>query len=128
MLEFWFSPDISRFKKFLILLATALIAMGLYYYQPMPFILVLMFAATGLIFLICRYLKRIYAAKNPTGLLYRVLTWIPIALIFALLFVKAHQNLLGWGIQGLAIMALTVFVFSPQFLVQVKPKKDHENA
>ena len=128
MLEFWFSSDISRSKKFLILIITLLIALGLYRYHPLPLDVILMFAGTGLIFLICRYLKLHFAQKQPTGLLYRLLTWIPIALIFALLFVKTMNNLMWWGIQGIAFMALAVFIFSPQFLLKTTATtapKDH---
>ena len=39
-------------------------------------------------FLICRYFKLHFAQSNPTGLLYRLFTWVPIALLFALIFVK----------------------------------------
>ncbi|WP_171478591.1 hypothetical protein [Acinetobacter ihumii] len=128
MLEFWFNPQISRAQKFLTLLITLLVAFGLYAYQPLPLDVILMFAGTGLIFLICRYLKLHFAASKPTGLLYRLLTWVPIALIFALLFVKTLNHLMSWGIQGIAFMALAVFIFSPQFLIQSKPitpPKDH---
>ena len=31
-------------------------------------------------------------------------------------FVKTMNNLMWWGIQGIAFMALAVFIFSPQFL------------
>lgn len=67
-------------------------------------------------FLICRYFKLHFAQSNPTGLLYRLFTWIPIALLFALIFVKAMPNLLIWGVQGIAFMALAAFIFSPQSL------------
>ncbi len=116
MLEFWFDPNISRIQKFFILLLTLIVAIALFYHQPLPLDVVLMFTGTGIIFLICRYLKLHFAAQKPTGLLYRLLTWIPIALIFALLFVKTMNNLMWWGIQGIAFMAPAVFIFSPQFL------------
>lgn len=116
MLEFWFDSTISRAKKFLILISTLLVALGLYHFQPLPTDVILMFTGTGIIFLICRYLKLNFADKKPTGLLYRLLTWIPIALIFALLFVKTIDNLMWWGVQGIAFMTLAVFIFSPQFL------------
>lgn len=125
MLEFWFDSTISRAKKFLILIVTLLIALGLYRFQPLPPDVILMFAGTGIIFLICRYLKLHFAHKKPAGLLYRLLTWIPIALIFALLFVKTMNNLMWWGIQGIAFMALAVFIFSPQFLIRSITSEDH---
>ena len=116
MLEFWFDSQISTFKKLLILLISLAIAIGLYRYQPLALDSILMFSGTGIIFLICRYLKLYFAQNNPTGLLYRLLTWVPIALLFALLFAKALPNLLIWGVQGIAFMALAVFIFSPQSL------------
>ncbi|MBJ9984263.1 hypothetical protein IAE19_02250 [Acinetobacter sp. S40] len=128
MLEFWFNSDTSRTQKFLILIVTLLIALGLYRYHPLPLDLILMFAGTGVIFLICRYLKQHFAQRNPTGPLYRLLTWIPIALLLTLLFMKTLNNLMGWGIQGIAFMALAVFIFSPQFLFKsnaIMPPKDH---
>ena len=67
-------------------------------------------------FLICRYFKLHFAQSNPTGLLYRLFTWVPIALLFVLIFVKTMPNLLIWGVQGIAFMALAAFIFSPQSL------------
>ncbi|MPW43458.1 hypothetical protein D7V21_06515 [Acinetobacter guerrae] len=128
MLEFWFSSDISRTQKVLILIITLLIAVGLYRYHPLPLDIILMFAGTGIIFLICRYFKQYFAQNNPTGLLYRLLTWIPIALLLTLLFMKTMNNLMWWGIQGIAFMALAVFIFSPQFLFKsnaITPPKEH---
>lgn len=128
MLEFWFSSDISRPRKFLILIITLLIASGLYRYHPLPLEIILMFAGTGIIFLICRYLKQHFAQDHPTGLLYRLLTWIPIALLLTLLFMKTMNNLIWWGIQGIAFMVLAVCIFSPQFLFKApptNPSKDH---
>ena len=128
MLEFWFSSDISRSKKIVILIITLLIALGLDHSHPMPLDVLLMFAGTGIIFLISRYLKQHFAQSNPTGLLYRLLTWIPIALLLTLLFMKTMNNLMWWGIQGIAFMALAVFVFSPQFLLKTTATiapKDH---
>lgn len=116
MLEFWFNTQVPTFKKLMILIITLLICIALYQYQPLPLDTILMFTGTGVIFLICRYFKLHFAQKNPTGLLYRLLTWVPIALLFALIFVKAMPNLLIWGIQGIAFMALAVFIFSPQSL------------
>lgn len=114
MLEFWFNTQVPTFKKLVILIITLLICIALYQYQPLPLDTILMFTGTGVIFLICRYFKLHFAQSNPTGLLYRLFTWIPIALLFALIFVKAMPNLLIWGVQGIAFMALAAFIFSPQ--------------
>lgn len=116
MLEFWFDTQVPTFKKLVILIITLAICIGLYQYQPLPLDTIFMFTGTGVIFLICRYFKLHFAQKNPTGLLYRLLTWIPIALLFALIFVKTMPNLLVWGVQGIAFMALAAFIFSPQSL------------
>ena len=116
MLEFWFNPQIPRAKKFFLLMITLLIAIGLFRAHPLPLDVILMFIGVGVIFLICRYLKIHFAMDKPTGLLYRLFTWIPIALLFALLFAKTLNNLIWWGVQGIAFMALGIFVFSPQFL------------
>lgn len=128
MLEFWFNAETSRPQKFLILIMTLLLTLGLYHYHPLPLDVILMFAGTGIIFLICRYLKQHFAQRHPAGLLYRLLTWIPIALLLTLLFMKTLNNLMWWGIQGIAFMALAVFIFSPQFLFKSKainPPQDH---
>ncbi|MEK5777271.1 hypothetical protein VXE44_19580, partial [Acinetobacter nosocomialis] len=48
--------------------------------------------------------------------------------LLTLLFMKTMNNLMWWGIQGIAFMALAAFVFSPQFLLKAPPinsSKDH---
>ncbi len=92
MLEFWFNPQVSILKKLLFFVVIAAIAVGLYWMEPLPLDAILMFAGTGIIFLICRYCKIHFAAKNPTGLFYRVLTWIPIALLISLIFMNMKQG------------------------------------
>ena len=86
MLEFWFDPKVSIAKKLLFLIFIAVASIALYWYQPLTLDNILLFAGTGIIFLICRYCKVHFAAKNPTGLLYRLFTWIPIAILLALIF------------------------------------------
>lgn len=113
MLEFWFESNTTLAKKILILLITVAIAAGLYLYKPLPALVILMFTGTGLVFLICRYARLQITKNDPSRFLFRVFTWIPLALILALLFMKTMNNLLILGVQGLAFMALSVFIFSP---------------
>jgi len=130
MLEFWFNPQVSLLKKLLFFVVIAAIAVGLYWMEPLPLDAILMFAGTGIIFLICRYCKIHFAAKNPTGLFYRVLTWIPIALLISLIFMNMKQGeILLPGAQGIAFMALTICLFSPLSLLnQNKPDSGSPHA
>lgn len=118
MLEFWFDPRVATLHKFLFFMLLAVIAAVLYWIDPLPLQAILMFVGTGLIFLICRYCKIHFAAKNPTGLLYRVLLWIPIALLLSLIFMHMKEGeILLSGAQGLAFMALAICLFSPLSLL-----------
>ncbi|WP_180096746.1 MULTISPECIES: hypothetical protein [unclassified Acinetobacter] len=118
MLEFWFNPQVSILKKLLIFIVIAATAAGLYWMEPLPLDSILMFVGTGIIFLICRYCKIHFASKKPTGLLYRLLTWIPIALLIALVFMNMRQGeILIPGAQGIAFMALAICLFSPLSLL-----------
>lgn len=118
MLEFWFDPRVATLHKFLFFILLAVIAAVLYWIDPLPLQAILMFVGTGLIFLICRYCKIHFAAKNPTGLLYRVLIWIPIALLLSLIFMHMKDGeILLPGAQGLAFMALAICLFSPLSLL-----------
>ena len=118
MLEFWFDPRVATLHKFLFFILLAVIAAVLYWIDPLPLQAILMFIGTGLIFLICRYCKIHFAAKNPTGLLYRVLIWIPIALLLSLIFMHMKDGeILLPGAQGLAFMALAICLFSPLSLL-----------
>lgn len=118
MLEFWFNPAISIVKKICLLLAIASITITLYVIQPLPFDAILMFLGTGIIFLICRYCKIHFAGTHPTGVLYRLLTWIPIALLLALIFMQMKGgSILLPGAQGLGFMALAICLFSPLSLL-----------
>lgn len=118
MLEFWFNPQVSVLKKLLIFIVIAATAAGLYWMEPLPLDSILMFVGNGIIFLICRYCKIHFASKNPTGLLYRLLTWIPIALLIALVFMNMQQGeILIPGAQGIAFMALAICLFSPLSLL-----------
>ncbi|MBI1451543.1 MULTISPECIES: hypothetical protein [Acinetobacter] len=118
MLEFWFNPQISVVKKFLIFALIAIATAVLYWMEPLKLDAILMFLGTGIIFLICRYCKIHFASKNPTGLLYRVLTWIPIALLLALIFMHMKDGeILIPGAQGIGFMALAICIFSPLSLL-----------
>lgn len=127
MLEFWFDPTVAILKKVLFFIAMAVLTAVLYWMDPLKLDAILMFLGTGVIFLICRYCKIHFAAKNPTGLLYRLLTWIPIALLLALIFVHMNQGeILIPGAQGIGFMALAICLLSPLSLLnqnnQTPPK------
>ncbi|OTG84231.1 hypothetical protein B9T33_00045 [Acinetobacter sp. ANC 5054] len=127
MLEFWFDPTVAVLKKVLFFIAMAVLTAVLYWMEPLKLDAILMFLGTGVIFLICRYCKIHFAAKNPTGLLYRLLTWIPIALLLALIFVHMNQGeILIPGAQGIGFMALAICLLSPLSLLnqnnQTPPK------
>ena len=124
MLEFWFDPKVSILKKIIFLIFLAVITGTLYYIQPLKLDSILMFLGTGVIFLICRYCKIHFASKNPTGLLYRLMTWIPIALLLALIFMNMKNGeILLPGAQGLGFMALAVCIFSPLSLLNKNNEK-----
>lgn len=125
MLEFWFDPRVATLHKFLFFILLAIIAAVLYWIDPLPLQAILMFVGTGLIFLICRYCKIHFAAKKPTGLLYRVLLWIPIALLLSLIFMHMKDGeILLPGAQGLAFMALAICLFPPLSLLNQNQTKE----
>ncbi|MEN8382112.1 hypothetical protein E3H47_01975 [Acinetobacter radioresistens] len=127
MLEFWFDPKVSITRKLLIFVSIAIITAVLYRMQPLALDAILMFLGTGVIFLICRYCKMHFAARQPAGLLYRLLTWIPIALLLALIFMNMKEGeILLPGAQGIGFMALAVCLFSPLSLLH-KNKNPEEN-
>ena len=129
MLEFWFNPQISVLKKLFLFISIAIVTGVLYWMAPLSLDAVLMFLGTGVIYLICRYCKIHFAAKTPTGMLYRILTWIPIALVLALIF-KNMQNgeLLLAGAQGLGFMALSICLFSPLSLLKQTSTENKESS
>lgn len=104
----------------------AVVTAGLYWMEPLKLDAILMFLGTGVIFLICRYCKTHFASKNPTGMLYRLLTWIPIALLLALIFMHMKEGeILIPGAQGIGFMALAICLFSPLSLLnQNQPKNE----
>lgn len=127
MLEFWFDPKVSITRKLLIFVSIAIITAVLYRMQPLALDAILMFLGTCVIFLICRYCKMHFAARQPAGLLYRLLTWIPIALLLALIFMNMKEGeILLPGAQGIGFMALAVCLFSPLSLLH-KNKNPEEN-
>lgn len=118
MLEFWFNPQVSTLRKFMIFIVIAIATGILYWMEPLKLDAILMFLGTGIIFLICRYCKIHFAAQNPTGLLYRLLTWIPIALLMSLIFMHMQDGeILIPGAQGIGFMALAICLFSPLSLL-----------
>lgn len=116
MLDFWFNPAVSKLQKLLFLGINILIAVGLYLLSPMPTPLIGLFLGVGIIFLICRFCKIHLTSNNPRHLLYRIFTWIPLALLCAIFFLKAPDHLLDWGIQGLAFMVIGICVCSLHML------------
>ena len=113
MLEFWFNPQVTVVKKIALLIIIALVTVGLYTLQPLQFDAILMFLAAGLVFLICRYCKIHFTQHHPTGWLARILTWIPLALLLALIFMQIqHGEILISGAQGIGFTALAICLFS----------------
>ncbi|TCB35709.1 hypothetical protein E0H82_06900 [Acinetobacter sp. ANC 4910] len=118
MLEFWFDPKIAVFKKLALFVLIGLVTAGLYWMQPLTLDAILMFMGTGIVFLICRYCKIHFASAHPTGLLYRLFTWIPLALLLALIFMHLKSgDILIPGAQGIGFMALSICLFSPLSLL-----------
>ncbi|CAB1208573.1 hypothetical protein [Acinetobacter bouvetii] len=118
MLEFWFDPKVSIFRKLMIFIVITIVTALLYWMEPLKPDVILMYLGTGIIFLICRYCKIHFAVKNPTGLLYRLLVWIPIALLLALIFMHMQEgDILIAGAQGIGFMALAICLFSPLSLL-----------
>lgn len=127
MLEFWFDPKIAVFKKLMLFVLISLLTAGLYWMQPLKPDAILMFMGTGIVYLICRYCKIHFAVNNPTGLLYRLLTWIPLALLLALIFMHMQSGeILIPGAQGIGFMALAICLFSPLSLLN-QHKQDQAN-
>ncbi|PJG44795.1 hypothetical protein XA39_00800 [Acinetobacter tandoii] len=126
MLEFWFDPKIAVFKKLALLVLLGSVTAALYWMKPLQPDAILMFMGTGIVFLICRYCKIHFAAKNPTGLLYRVLTWIPLALLLALIFMHLQSgDILIPGAQGIGFMTLAICLFSPLSLLNQHKQDQH---
>lgn len=118
MLEFWFNPQITITKKIALLLVILLVTAALYLLEPLKLDAILMFLAAGLVFLICRYCKIHFTAQHPTGWLARLLTWIPLALLLALIFMQIqHGEILLSGAQGIGFTALAICLFSPLALL-----------
>lgn len=127
MLEFWFNPQVSIFRKLMIFIVIAIATGVLYWMEPLKLDAILMFLGTGIIFLICRYCKIHFAAQNPTGLLYRLLTWIPIALLMSLIFMHMQEGeILIPGAQGIGFMALAICLFSPLSLLNQNDLTDEQ--
>lgn len=111
MLEFWFDPHITISRKLSFLAVFAAITTLLYVLVPLNLTAILMFLGTGLVFLICRYCN--IHLKNIARLPARILRWIPIALLIAVIFMQfKHGDILILGAQGIGFMTLSVCVFS----------------
>lgn len=127
MLEFWFNPQVSTLRKLMIFIVIAIATGVLYWMEPLQLDAILMFLGTGIVFLICRYCKIHFAAQNPTGLLYRLLTWIPIALLMSLIFMHMQDGeILIPGAQGIGFMALAICLFSPLSLLNKNDIADEQ--
>ncbi len=111
----------------MIFVGIAIVTGVLYWMEPLKLDAILMFLGTGIIFLICRYCKLHFAAQNPTGLLYRLLTWIPIALLISLIFMHMKEGeILIPGAQGIGFMALAICLFSPLSLMNKNDIADEQ--
>ncbi len=117
MLEFWFNPQFKKRYKLVLLIFFILATAVLYLLHALPLQQILMFMATGIIFLICRYVQQHFTQANTAIMLTRIAKWLPIALLFAILSSHFQQNLLWFGLQGLGWMMLTICLFSPQVLL-----------
>lgn len=118
MLEFWFNPQVNLTKKLLFLAVVIALTATLYFIDPLPLQTILMFLATGVIFLICRYIQQHFSVSKPHGILARLMKWIPIALLLALIFMHMKNGeILLPGAQGIGFMALAICLFSPLSLL-----------
>lgn len=116
MLEFWFNQTTSISYKLTLLFIAIAIAVTLYVIHPMPYQLILLFVATGIIFLICRMCQIHLIQGDRTRPLQRIFMWIPLALLAAIIFTKAIDHLLEWGVQGIAFMIITICICSMHIL------------
>ncbi|WP_297423799.1 hypothetical protein [uncultured Acinetobacter sp.] len=119
MLEFWFDPNVPVSRKFSLFGILVFVTAVLYWLNPLSLMAILMCLGTGIIFLICRYCKLHFA---PTQSIFtRVLHWIPIALIIAIIFMQLkHGDILILGAQGIGFMALAICLFSPFSLLKAQ--------
>ena len=125
MLEFWFDSKVAIAHKIIFLIFLALITGTLFWYEPLKLDAILMFLGAGIIFLICRYCKIHFVKNNTASFAYRVLTWIPIALLLALIFMHMKNGeILIPGAQGLGFMALSICILSPLALLNTHPKTE----
>lgn len=119
MLEFWFDPNVPVSRKFSLFGMLAFVTAVLYWLNPLSFMTILICLGTGIIFLICRYCKIHFTQSHK--FLARVLHWIPIALIIAIIFMQfQHGDILILGAQGIGFMALAICLFSPFSLLKAQ--------
>lgn len=78
-----------------------------------------MFMATGVIFLICRYCSLNFNIVKNHSILIRLLKWLPLALLLALVFMHMKNGeILLRGMQGIGFTAIAICLFSPFALFQ----------
>ena len=129
MLEFWFNPNVTWLKKLLIFIVTALMTGTLYWIQALPLDAILMFTGTGIVFLICRYCQTHFIKSKTARLVQRICKWLPIALLFSLIFMHAQQGeILILGAQGIGFMALAIYLFSPLSYLHQNNPEQHTDA
>lgn len=122
MLEFWFSQNTPIKQKILVILIALSVAIILYVLYPMPSQVVLLFIASGMVFLICRVCQIYFTEGHPSHTLYRIFMWIPLAVLCTIIFSKAMDHLLEWGIQGIAMMIVTICLLSIHVLFKKQSK------
>lgn len=119
MLHFWFSPQISHLQKLFMCLGILILTGFSYLKFPMPVEKLALFVITGVVFVICHHLQQFFAKRVVASWVERVLRWLPLALLLALLFQHlGRPQFLPWGILGLGIVATTMFLLSPQGFIR----------
>lgn len=115
MLHFWFSPQISHLQKLLMCLGIFILTGYSYLKFPMPIEKLILFFVTGVTFVVCYHLQQFFAKRVVSTWVERVLRWLPLAMLLALIFQSLGKaQFLAWGILGLGVVAMTVFLLSPQ--------------
>lgn len=119
MLNFWFSPYISHLQKFFMCLGVLILTGFSYLKAPMPIETLIPFFLIGLFFVISYHLQNLFKLQFSQRWLARLLRWIPLAILCALIFQQlGRPYFFAWGILGLGTVALTIFLLSPQGFVR----------
>ncbi|AOA59416.1 hypothetical protein [Acinetobacter larvae] len=108
MLDLWFDKTIATLHKFIVFIALIAVIAVLYLRQPLALDSIGLFMATALLYVICRYAKQQFIQRHSPMLLQRLCTWVPIALLLSLIFIKAQAALLILGVQGIAIFVASI--------------------